>query len=158
MWKAFQELAALGWLEDAKMPKLFACQSSGCAPIVDAFDAGERFAKAPANPHTIASGLRVPVAVGDFMILDAVRASGGRALRADEERILEWMDLGARSEGLSICPETAVCIGALEEALRLGFVGAKERIVIFNTGATQKYVEVLAAASAARADHGAKSR
>jgi threonine synthase len=144
MWKAFQELRELGWLRSESMPKLFACQSSGCAPIVDAFDAGERFARAPTAPHTIASGLRVPLAVGDFMILDAVRASGGRALRADEGRILEWMGRACRAEGISICPETAVCVGALEDALRRGFVREDERIVVFNTGAVQKYVELFA--------------
>ena len=81
MWKAFQELQELGWLRTDKMPRLVSCQAEGCAPIVRAFERGERFAEPFPNPHTIASGLRVPAAVGDFMMLDAIRASGGRAAR-----------------------------------------------------------------------------
>jgi threonine synthase len=144
MWKAFAELAELGWLESIAMPRLFACQSSGCAPIATAFDRGERFANAPANPHTMAAGLRVPVAVGDFMILDAVRASRGAALAADEAGIPGWMRLATRLEGLSLCPEAAVCIGALERALATGAIRCDETVVLFNTGAAQKYVEALA--------------
>jgi threonine synthase len=144
MWKAFDELAGLGWLEDERRPRMLSCQSTGCAPIAAAFAAGERFATAPERPHTIAAGLCVPVAVGDFMILDAVRASGGAALAADEARIPEWMGLAARLEGLSLCPESAVCLGVLEEALAAGRIRADERVVLFNTGAVQKYVEVLA--------------
>ncbi len=143
MWKAFEELTALGWLDSPHRPRLYSCQSSGCAPIADAFDRGERFASAPEQPHTLASGLRVPVAVGDFMILDAVRASGGRAVAAAEEGIREWMELACRLEGISLCPEAAVCIGALVDAVEAGHIARDERIVVFNTGAAQKYVEVL---------------
>ncbi len=143
MWKAFAELAAIGWLDTPKMPRMYACQSSGCAPIVDAFARGERFAQTPANPRTVASGLRVPRALGDFMILDAVRASRGKALACDEGRILDWTRLGARSEGLSICPETGACIGALAGAIESGEVRPDETVVIFNTGAAQKYTEVI---------------
>src|SRR5260370_27247405 len=77
MWKAFQELRELGWLKSEKLPRLIACQSDGCAPIVGAFEKGERFAEPFANAHTIASGLRVPAAVGDFLMLDAIRDTGG---------------------------------------------------------------------------------
>ncbi|MBV9124307.1 MAG: threonine synthase, partial [Planctomycetes bacterium] len=91
MWKAFQELRELGWLASEKMPRLVACQSEGCAPIVHAFASGQRFAEPVANAFTIASGLRVPAAVGDFMILDAVRESGGWAVAGRESRIVEWM-------------------------------------------------------------------
>ncbi len=145
MWKAFDELAQLGWLEgDAeKRPRMYACQSSGCAPIVNAFDAGARFAAAPDAPHTIASGLRVPVAVGDFMILDAVRASGGAALAADEDAIVPMMRRASALEGLAICPETAACLVALERAIRVGTIGADEHVVVFNTAAVQKYVEAM---------------
>jgi threonine synthase len=143
MWKAFAELRELGWLASPKLPRLFSCQSSGCAPIVNAFNKGERFAEAPANPHTIASGLRVPKAVGDFMILDAVRESGGAAIAADEGRLLEWMHLGTKLEGISLCPEAAACVGALEHALGNGSVSREESVVIFNTGAAQKYLEVI---------------
>ncbi len=99
MWKAFQELRELGWLRSEKLPRLIACQSDGCAPIVHAFERGERFAKPVANPRTAASGLRVPGAVGDFMILDAVRASGGCAVAGRETQIRHWMRRVGSSEG-----------------------------------------------------------
>ena len=144
MWKAFEELAALGWLADEKRPRMVSVQSDGCCPIVRAYDAGERFAAPFANAETIASGLRVPAAVGDFMILDAVRASGGRAVAADESRIAEWMYLVNSREGIALCPETATCVGALEMLAAEGWIRPEERVVIFNTGAVQKYPEVMA--------------
>jgi threonine synthase len=143
MWKAFQELRELGWLRSEVMPRLIACQSDGCAPIVEAFREGKRFAAPFANARTIASGLRVPAAVGDFMILDAVRASGGCAVAAREDRIVERMMQLARLEGISICPETAVCCDCLVQLKNAGKIGGNERIVIFNTGAAQKYPDVL---------------
>lgn len=143
MWKAFSELAELGWIEGDHRPRMYSCQSTGCSPIAAAFEAGERFATRPESPHTVASGLRVPVAVGDFMILDAVRASGGAALSAAEERIGEWMALAASLEGISLCPETAICLGALQAQIASGDVKRDDRVVVFNTGAVQKYVEVL---------------
>jgi threonine synthase len=152
MWKAFAELEAIGWLESRQRPRMFACQSRGCAPIVRAYDAGERFAQPVADAHTMASGLRVPAAVGDFMILDAVRESGGRAMAADESRLREWMHIAASLEGVSLCPEAAACLDVLERALQEGHVHSNERIVVFNTGAAQKYVEVLAGAALKRLD------
>jgi threonine synthase len=143
MWKAFSELAALGWLSSEKRPRMVAVQSDGCAPIVRAFDRGERFAELFAGATPIASGLRVPAAVGDFMILDAVRASGGRAIAASESRIREWMALGMSSEGLAICPETATCLGALEQLTAEKWIKPDEHVVIFNTGAAQKYPEAM---------------
>jgi threonine synthase len=172
MWKAFAELEQLGWLQpDAqardtrptagprgdsppraslarasgyvRRPRMVAVQSAGCAPIVRAFDRGERFAELFPNASTIASGIRVPAAVGDFMILDAVRASGGRAIAVEEARIREWMALGMRSEGLAICPETAACIGALGQLRAESWIKPDERVVIFNTGAVQKYPEAM---------------
>ncbi|HEV7223790.1 MAG TPA: threonine synthase [Pirellulales bacterium] len=144
MWKAFDELAKLGWLADDRRPRMVAVQSTGCAPIVKAFEAGERFAGPFAGAATIASGIRVPAAVGDFMILDAVRASGGLALAVEESRIREWMGLAARLEGISVCPEAAACIGALEHLAADGWIKPHERIVVFNTGAAQKYPEAMA--------------
>ena len=143
MWKAFDELARIGWLETDHRPRLYSCQSSGCAPIATAFDAGERFAEPPADPHTIASGLRVPVAVGDFMILDAVRASGGRAMSAPEDRLVELMQTACALEGIAVCPETAACLDALDAEVRAGAIDRDETIVVFNTAAAQKYVEAL---------------
>ena len=154
MSKAFAELHQLGWLADGGgsgregRARLFCCQSSGCDPLVRAFASGQRFAE-PADgaptPHTIAAGLRVPAAVGDFMVLDAVRGSGGRAMAADEERLLEWMTMVWETEGIALCPEAAVCVGVLKEALRLGHIGPDEEVVLFNTAAGQKYVEVIRA-------------
>jgi threonine synthase len=143
MWKAFQELEALGWLNSPRKPRMFSCQSDGCAPIARAFEKGERFAAKFENASTIASGIRVPAAVGDFMILDAVRESGGLALATPEADIPKWMKLAASSEGLSLCPETAVCLGALEVLLKRGDIKPTERILIFNTGAAQKYPEAV---------------
>jgi threonine synthase len=152
MWKAFAELESIGWVKVTKPPRMFVCQSSGCAPIVRAFDQGERFAKPFENAHTIASGLRVPAAVGDFMILDAVRESGGRAMAADESRLIEWTRFASSAEGVSLCPETAACLDVLGRALDEGHIARNERIVIFNTGAGQKYVEAMPGGSAARLD------
>lgn len=143
MWKAFAELRALGWLRDERTPRLISCQSTGCAPIVRAFEKGERFAELFANARTVASGLRVPAAVGDFMMLDAIRASGGCALCGREERIVEWMRTAMRLEGVSLCPETAVCLDALERLIAEGIVRRDERVVVFNTGAAQKYPEAV---------------
>jgi threonine synthase len=143
MWKAFDELAHLGWLEDAKRPRMYACQAEGCAPIVTAFDAGSRFAEPFPNPHTRASGLRVPQAVGDFMILDAVRASGGRAEAAPEDALLDWMRRAGALEGVGLCPEAAACLAVLDRLVRAGELARDAEIVVFNTGAAQKYTEVL---------------
>jgi threonine synthase len=144
MWKAFDELAELGWLKSEHRPRMVAVQSSGCAPIVRAFDAGERFAKPFENAQTIASGIRVPAAVGDFMILDAVRASGGRAIAVDEARLRYWMAMAASLEGISVCPEAAACVGAVEQLAQEGWIHPDEVVVIFNTGAAQKYPEAMA--------------
>src|SRR5688572_19000615 len=125
------------------MPRLISCQAEGCAPIVTAFEKGERFAELFPNAHTVASGLRVPVAVGDFMMLDAIRASGGLAVCGREERIAEWMRVAASAEGVSVCPETAVCFDALERLVPEGKVRRDAEVVVFNTGAGQKYPEAL---------------
>jgi threonine synthase len=143
MWKAFQELTTLGWLRAPKLPRLVSCQSEGCAPIVRAFELGMRFADPFPNAHTIASGLRVPAAVGDFMMLDAIRNSGGCAVAGREESITSWMRRVSRAEGIAICPETAVCFDCLERLIEGGKVRRDEEIVVFNTGAAQKYPEVL---------------
>jgi threonine synthase len=143
MWKAFAELTALGWLKSDKLPRMVSVQSDGCAPIVRAFEAGLRFAEPFANAHTVASGLRVPAAVGDFMILDAIRASGGTAIAVDERRLNEWLRLAVASEGIPVCPEAAACAGALESLTASGWIKPDERVVVFNTGAAQKYVEAI---------------
>ena len=108
-----------------------------------AFDKGERFAKKVDNAATIASGIRVPAAVGDFMILDAVRESGGVALATPEADIPAWMKLASSKEGIALCPEAAVCLGALDVLVKRGAIQGDERIVLFNTGAAQKYPETI---------------
>lgn len=144
MWKAFAELAALSWLESDKRPRMVAVQSDGCAPIIRAFERGDRHAEPFAGAATIASGIRVPAAVGDFMILDAVRESGGTAVAVEEGRIREWMELAVSTEGIAVCPEAAACVGALEKLLATGWIRADEQVVLFNTGAAQKYPEAIA--------------
>jgi threonine synthase len=143
MWKAFQELMELGWLKSEKMPRFVSCQSEGCAPIVRAFDRGERFAEPFPNAHTIASGLRVPAAVGDFMMLDAIRVSNGRAVAGREDAIASWMLRAGSAEGISFCPETAVCFDVLERLIAERWIKPDEEVVVFNTGAAQKYIEAL---------------
>jgi len=145
MSKAFDELAALGWLARDARPRFYACQSDGCAPIVRAFEQDERFAAPFPDAATVASGLRVPRAVGDFLILDAVRRSGGAALAAREAEILPWMRRASRLEGVGLCPESAACLAVVSQLLREGHLHRDERVVLFNTGAAQKYVECLPA-------------
>jgi threonine synthase len=142
MWKAFNELLQLGWLQTARLPRMVAVQSDGCAPIVNAYHKGDRFAEPVKDPSTIASGIRVPAAVGDFMILDAVRESGGTAIAVPEARLPEWLKLGVSSEGISFCPESAACIGAAEMLARNGWLKRDDRVVIYNCGAAQKYAHV----------------
>jgi threonine synthase len=143
MWKAFAELGTLGWLQSPKLPKLVSCQSDGCAPIVRAFESGQRFAELFPNAKTVASGLRVPAAVGDFMMLDAIKASGGWAVAGQETTIVPWMRRVASLEGIAICPETAVCFDVLDRLVKEGQIGRDEEIVVFNTGAAQKYIEAV---------------
>jgi len=144
MWKAFEELLALGWLESKDLPRMVAVQSEGCAPIVRAFERGERHAPLFENAATIASGLRVPAAVGDFMILDAVRASGGRAVAVREDRIRGWMRQAASLEGITLGPESACCIGAVEALASEGWLRPDDDVVMFACGAAQKSPEAMA--------------
>jgi threonine synthase len=140
MWKAFDEMEALGWI-GSKRPRMVSVQSSGCAPIVRAFLEGKRFAEEFPNAATVASGLRVPRAIGDFLILDALRASGGTAIAvSDEELLAAVLEIGA-SEGLFVAPEGAACLPALKQMLAAGEVKKDERVVLFNTGAGVKYLE-----------------
>jgi threonine synthase len=143
MLQAFNELAEMGWLESDRLPRMVSVQSDGCCPIVRAFESGERFAEPHAGAETIASGIRVPAAVGDFMILDAVRDSGGCAVAVEEARIREWLKLAISQEGISVCPEAAACVGAIEKLTADGWLQPHERVVLFNTGAAQKYVEAI---------------
>ncbi|HEY2801327.1 MAG TPA: threonine synthase [Chthoniobacterales bacterium] len=140
MWKAFDEMETLGWI-GTKRPRMYSVQAAGCAPIVRAFDAGEEAATEFPNAHTKASGLRVPKAVGDFLMLRILRESNGGAIAIeDEEMIRTTREVGA-AEGLFVAPEGAACFAALKQLHSLGEVADDERVVIFNTGSGIKYLE-----------------
>jgi len=138
MWKAFAELEAIGWI-GSKRPRMVAVQATGCAPIVRAWEAGEETAPLWENAHTVAAGIRVPVAVGDFLILRAVRESGGFAAAVDDEAILAARAEVAEAEGLLLCPEGAATYAAWKQARADGRVGAEERCVLFNCATGLKY-------------------
>ena len=143
MWKAFEEMEALGWI-GGKRPKMIAVQVEGCQPVVRAFDRGETRSQFWENASTVAAGLRVPKPLGDFLILEAVRASGGTALAVSDGELLDAGIQLAREEGIFAAPEGAACVAALEKLLASGFLKAAERIVIYNTGAGLKYLEAYA--------------
>lgn len=138
MWKAFDELEALGWI-GPKRPRMYAVQAAGCAPIVRAYEAGVEHAERWEDAATVAAGIRVPRAVGDFLILRAVRASGGRALAVGDPAILAAVDAGARHDGLLLCPEGGATLAAYKQAVHDGHVGPDERIVLFNCATGLKY-------------------
>ncbi|HEX2624429.1 MAG TPA: threonine synthase [Sphingomicrobium sp.] len=138
MWKAFDELEALGWI-GSKRPRMYAVQASGCAPIVRTFEAGEEHAERWEDAATIAAGIRVPKAVGDFLILRAVRESGGKALAVGDPAILKAVDDCARQDGLLLCPEGGATLAAYRQALVDGEVDAEERVVLFNCATGLKY-------------------
>jgi threonine synthase len=138
MWKAFDELEALGWIGPER-PKMFAVQAEGCAPIVRAFDAGEEHAPLWENAHTVAAGIRVPVAVGDFLILRAVRESGGSALAVSDEAIVREQATFTQRHGLLLCPEGAATYAAWRRAVDEGLVAAGARSILFNCATGLKY-------------------
>ena len=138
MWKAFAELEAIGFL-GKKKPRMVAVQAEGCAPMVRAFEAGEEHAPRFENAHTIASGIRVPQAIGDFLILRAVRESGGFAIAVSDEAIAAALTEVARGEGLLLCPEGAATYAAYKQSLADGRVSAKDRVVLFNCASGLKY-------------------
>jgi threonine synthase len=138
MWKVFDELEAIGWI-GSKRPRMVAVQASGCAPIVKAYEAGEEHAELWQDAHTVAAGIRVPVAIGDFLILRAVRDSGGFAIAVPDEDILAARDEVAREEGLLLCPEGAATFAGYKQALADGRVQRDERVVLYNCATGLKY-------------------
>nr|WP_294811443.1 threonine synthase [uncultured Sphingomonas sp.] len=138
MWKAFDEMEALGWI-GSKRPRMYAVQAEGCAPIVRAFDAGERHAVRWEDAHTVAAGIRVPQAVGDFLILDAVRASGGKALAVSDAALMRAVEDAGKQDGLLLCPEGGATLAAYRDALAAGLVDAEEKAVLFNCATGLKY-------------------
>ena len=138
MWKAFDELERIGWIGPER-PRMYAVQAAGCAPIVRAFEAGEEHAERWEDAHTVAAGIRVPRAVGDFLILRAVRESGGKAVAVGDPAIVAATDECARRDGLLLCPEGGATLAAYRQALRDGEVDADERVVLFNCATGLKY-------------------
>jgi threonine synthase len=140
MWKAFDEIEALGWI-GKKRPRMFSVQASGCAPIVHAFENGNSTAAEFPEAHTCASGLRVPKAIGDFLILKILRQSNGGAVAVDDEEMIRVTREVGSSEGLFVAPEGAACFAALKSLLSSGKIASDERVVIFNTGSGIKYLD-----------------
>jgi threonine synthase len=138
MWKAFAELEALGWIGPQR-PRMYAIQASGCQPIVRAFDEGAQFARRWEDAHTLAHGIRVPAALGDFLILNAVRESGGAALAVDDaDTVQAWRDAGRR-DGFVMCPEGAATLAGLRQAVERRLVVPGERVMLFNCATAYKY-------------------
>jgi threonine synthase len=138
MWKAFDELEHIGWI-DRKRPRMVAVQASGCAPIVRAYDHGLDHAPLWKDAHTIAAGLRVPAAIGDFLMLRAIRESNGFAIAVDDDEIVAARDEVAHTEGLLMCPEGAATYAAYKNALATGRVSPEESTVLFNCATGLKY-------------------
>jgi threonine synthase len=140
MWKAFEEMERLGWI-GSRRPKMIAVQAAGCAPVVRAFEENEPRSRFFENATTIAAGLRVPKPLGDFLVLDAVRASKGTAIAVSDDEILDTGIQLASLEGIYAAPEGAACVAALGKLLANGFLQRSDRIVIYNTGTGLKYPE-----------------
>jgi threonine synthase len=151
MWKAFDEMETLGWI-DNKRPRMFSVQASGCAPIVRAFESGEKFAAEFLNAQTVASGLRVPKAIGDFLMLKILRDSNGGAIAIDDEEMIRAVREVGSKEGLFVAPEGAACFAALKKLLGAGSprrvrpvadkINNGDHVVIFNTGSGVKYLDL----------------
>jgi threonine synthase len=139
MWKAFDEMERLGWIGSAR-PRMISVQASGCAPIVRAWEQGTEHAEPWAGAHTYASGLRVPRAVGDFLILDAVRRSGGAAIAVDDDEMRAWTPLVGGDTGIFCAPEGAATAVAAARLRQSGAIRADDEVVLFNTGSGLKYV------------------
>ena len=143
MWKAFDEMEEMGWIGPQR-PKMISVQSTGCAPIVKAFDERKPSSEMWQNAETLASGLRVPKALGDFIVLDAIRKSGGAAVGVTDEEIMECFSEWARDEGVFAAPEGAASLAAYKKLRKSGFLKESDRTVLFNTGSGMKYFEAVA--------------
>jgi threonine synthase len=143
MWKAFDELERIGWVETGKRPKMVSVQAEHCAPIVRAFDRGTEKAEPWENASTIADGLRVPRAIGDFLILRAIRQSGGTAIAVEDQRMVEGMLAIGEHEGVSAAPEGGAAWIAIQRLTTSGAIKPDEKVVLFNTGGALKYLDVL---------------
>ena len=142
IWKAIGEMEEMGWLT-GKRPRMVCVQAAGCAPIVNAFLEGKRFASPFPDPSTMAAGLRVPAAIGDYLVLDAVRESGGTAVTVTDEEMIGGVHKLAAKAGIYAAPEGGATLAALEKLLASGDVGRDERALLLNTGSALKYIDVL---------------
>ena len=142
IWKAFEEMEALG-LIGSERPKMIAVQAEGCAPLVQAFEAGERDSEFWQGAETLAAGIRVPKALGDFLVMDAIYESGGRAVAVSDDEIMEELHKTALMEGMFICPEGAATVAALRRLVADGYLGADDRVMTINTGSGLKYSYVV---------------
>jgi threonine synthase len=144
MWKSFDEMEALGWI-DSHRPRMVSVQAAGCAPIVRAFESGATRAEPWQNAATMAAGLRVPSAVGDALMLRALRDSEGTAVAVSEEEILWGVKEIGQSEGLFVCPEGGAALAGIRRLVEQGWIDREERVVLFNTGSGLKYLDALPA-------------
>lgn len=140
MWKAFDEMEQLGWI-GSERPRMVSVQAAGCAPVVRAFETGAESAEPWVDAHTVASGLRVPSAIGDFLMLRAIRESGGTAIAVDDAEMMDAANALARGSGIFPAPEGGAALAALNRLRERGLVDRDERIVLFNTGSGYKYLE-----------------
>ncbi|HLJ23028.1 MAG TPA: threonine synthase [Candidatus Acidoferrales bacterium] len=150
MWKAFLEMEELGWVRPGKRPKMIAVQSSGCAPVVRAFEQGANASQMWENAATFAAGLRVPKPYGDSIMLEILRESGGVALALSDEQILASLKDWGKNEGIFLSPEGATATAAYDHLISTGFLTARDRVVLFNTGGGLKYTDVTAQAMGLR--------
>ena len=138
MWKAFNEMKEIGWV-NGKLPRMIAVQATGCAPIVRAYEDGAEHAELWEGAHTVAAGIRVPVAIGDFLILRAIRESNGFATAVDDKKILEARNEVAQQEGILLCPEGAATYAAYKKELSSGRISPSESAILFNCASGLKY-------------------
>jgi len=144
MWKAFAEMEELGWIDKRKWPKMVCVQSDGCAPIPKALHEGKDTSEPWPDAHTLAAGLRVPKAYGDFIILDILRQSGGTAIAVSDDEIMDGVKELASVEGIFACPEGGAALAAYKQLLHSEFLKSGDRVVLFNTGSGYKYLDVFA--------------
>jgi threonine synthase len=144
MWKAFEEMEALGWIDPSKRPKMISVQADGCAPIPKALAEGAPASQMWPNAHTLAAGLRVPKAYGDFIILDIVRKSNGTAVAVSDDATMDGVKELASVEGIFACPEGGAALAAYHQLLQSGFLKSSDKVVLFNTGSGYKYLDVMA--------------
>src|SRR5437762_9850660 len=142
MWKAVDEMERIGWIDRGKRPRMVSVQAENCAPIVRAFQKGTEKAEPWEGASTLADGLRVPRAIGDFLILRAVRESGGTAVAVSDASMVEGMLAIGRHEGVSAAPEGGAALVAIQRLVETGAIKRSESVVLFNTGGALKYLDV----------------